>query len=164
MHCKYQKEDALWVTQILLSVFYGIFVIWYNHVGLLLVLLILDWKYILSPITLASFVTYTMGQVITIFHLDYCNSFLTGLTLFIFHLDLFILHRKATVILSKLDSDHITHLCKIVGVDGYVHGIDCVMVSGCILLQTHQVVYIKYRQFFICQIWGKGIFLRYCKN
>lgn len=92
----------------------------HNYVGLILffILLIFAFKYILSPITLTSFITYIMDWGTTIFHL-------TGLTLYTLYLELFIVHRAARVILSKLNSDHIIHVHKTVRGDEYVYGIDC---------------------------------------
>ena len=107
----------------------------YNHVGLtlVLVLLILALKYIPSSTLLLSSVTYTREQSTTIFHLDYCKNLLTGLTLYPLRLELFLLPKTARVILSKLKSDHITHLHKIVVVDMFMSLI-AVMVSQVILI------------------------------
>lgn len=41
---------------------------------------------------------------------------------------------------------------KLLEINGYIYGIDCVMYSWIYTyLQTHPIVYIKYVQFFVCQ-------------
>lgn len=99
----------------------------HNHVTLILflILLIFALTYILGPATVTSFVTQAVGWVLTIFHMDCYNSLLTGLMLHTLHVELFVLHRAARAILSKPNSDHITHLCTTTGGDECIHGICC---------------------------------------
>lgn len=72
-----------------------------------LIILTLIFNYVLSPITLTSSTTYTMGHINTISHLDYCNSL--GLLSYPWP-QIIYSPLKISVILSKLKSDYVAYI------------------------------------------------------